>query len=247
MGRSGEYGSRRNALCRTISQPLRRAGWRLAPECTASDRLGGEEEAQSNGYLSRTGHDVGRRDRGSLAQVHALRVVGPVGRRPDPGRARRGRLFLFARRHALPRLQLAADERQHRPRRPARDRCDQGPGREARLCQPVHGHRATRATGREAGRARARRHRRLLLHQRRRRGERERDQARPPGDRPAEDPGPLPLVPRRNRWRHRRDRRPASLGGGERRVGRRPRTRLPPLGASPSPSRSRSRSARSRK
>ena len=72
-------------------------------------------------------------------------------------------------------------------------------GRDAGLRQPVHGDRAAGAAGREAGRARARRHRRLLLHQRRRRGQRERDQARAPVHRPAQDPGALPLLPRRHR------------------------------------------------
>ena len=43
------------------------------------------------------------------------------------------------------------------------------------------------------------RHRRLLLHQRRRRGQRERDQARAAGDRPPQDPRALPLVSRRDR------------------------------------------------
>ena len=52
---------------------------------------------------------------------------------------------------------------------------------DARLRQSVHGHRAARAARREAGRDHARRHRRLLLHQRRRRGQRERDQDRAAG------------------------------------------------------------------
>ena len=61
---------------------------------------------------------------------------------------------------------------------------------------------AARAAGREAGRDHARRHRRLLLHQRRRRGERERDQARARRHRPPQDPRALSLVPRRHGRRH---------------------------------------------
>ena len=54
-----------------------------------------------------------------------------------------------------------------------------------------------RAAGREARRDHAGRPRRVLLHHRRRRGQRERDQARAIGHRAPQDPGPLPLVPRR--------------------------------------------------
>ena len=51
---------------------------------------------------------------------------------------------------------------------------------------------------REAGRDPARRHGQGVLHARWRRGDRERDQARPPLHRPAQDPRPLPRVPRRD-------------------------------------------------
>ena len=56
------------------------------------------------------------------------------------------------------------------------------------------------------------RHRRLLLHQRRRRSQRERDQARAAGHRPPQDPGALPLVSRRHGRQHDADRRSAALG-----------------------------------
>ena len=56
------------------------------------------------------------------------------------------------------------------------------------------------------------RHRRVLLHQRRRRGQRERLQDRARGHRPSEDPGALPLVPRRHR--RRRSRPPAIRAAG---------------------------------
>ena len=59
------------------------------------------------------------------------------------------------------------------------DRRHHGAGRAAGLRQPLHGHRAAGAPRREAGRDHPRRHRHLLLHQRRRRGQRERHQAGP--------------------------------------------------------------------
>ena len=91
-------------------------------------------------------------------------------------------------------------------------RAIQEQARGAGLRQPVHGHRGARAAGRQARRDHAGRHRRLLLHQRRRRGERERDQARARGDRPPQDPRALPLVSRRHRRQHDADRRSAPLG-----------------------------------
>ena len=80
--------------------------------------------------------------------------------------------------------------------------------------------------GREARRDRAGRHRRLLLHQRRRRGQRERDQDRAAVHRPPQDPGALPLVPRRHGRRDDADRRSAPLGRRARHARRRPRARI---------------------
>ena len=51
----------------------------------------------------------------------------------------------------------------------------------------------------------------VVLHERRRRGERERDQARALVHRPPQDHRPLPLLPRRHRRRDHADRRPAPL------------------------------------
>ena len=144
--------------------------------------------------------------------AHALRVVGPVQGRSDPGRGREGLLVLDARGQALPRLQQPVDVREHRPRRSARDQGDPGSGGHARLRQPVHGHRAARAARRKARVDRPGRHRRLLLHQRRRRGERERHQDRADVHRPPQDPGALPLVSRRDR--RARLRSPAIRGAG---------------------------------
>ena len=77
-----------------------------------------------------------------------------------------------------------------------------------------------------------------LLHQRRRRGERERDQARALVHRPAQDRRALPLLPRRDRRRDHAHRRPAPLarraGDPGRRADARP-LHLPLPGRSPRP------------
>ena len=78
----------------------------------------------------------------------------------------------------------------------------------------------------------------LLLHERRRRGQRERDPHRAGRDRPPQDPGALPLVPRRHRGRDRAHRRPAALG---RRAGAARASCAPPTSTS-GRARSRSRS-----
>ena len=63
----------------------------------------------------------------------------------------------------------------------------------------------------DARRGDARRPLRLVLHERRRRGQRERDQARAHGHRPPQDHRALPLLPRRHPRRRLADRRPAPL------------------------------------
>ena len=151
-----------------VHRPRRRAGRFLKTERAIDD---------ARPCHPRADHDR-RRDRRALEEAHDLRVVGAGRRRSDSGRAREGRLLLDAGRQALHRLQQPADVRQHRPRRRARHQGHPGAGGDARLRQSVHGHRAARAARREARRDHARRHRRLLLHQRRRRGQRERDQDR---------------------------------------------------------------------
>ena len=95
----------------------------------------------------------------------------------------------------------------------------------ARLHQPVHGQRSPGPARRQARRDHARRHGRVLLHQRRRRGQRERDPHRPRGHRPPQDPGPLPLVPRRHRRQPDAHRRSAPLGGRAGHSRRGPRAR----------------------
>ena len=71
---------------------------------------------------------------------------------------------------------------------------------------------AARAARAEARRDHTRRHRHLLLHERRRRGQRERDPHRARRHRAPQDPRAIPLVPRRHRRSHRAHRRSAPLG-----------------------------------
>ncbi len=149
----------------------------------------------------------------ALCKQHTpLRVVGPERRRSDPRVAGQGHLLLDPGRQALHRLQQPVDVRQRRPRPPGDHQGDPGPGRVARLHQPVPGQRSPGAAGRQARRDHPRRHGRVLLHQRRRRGQRERDPHRPRGHRPPQDPGSLPLVSRRHRRQPDAHRRSAPLG-----------------------------------
>ncbi len=68
--------------------------------------------------------------------------------------------------------------------------------------------------GQKLARDLPRRHRRLLLHQRRRRGQRECDPHRAAGHRTTQDPGALPVLSRRHRRQPHRHRRSAPLGDG---------------------------------
>ena len=139
---------------------------------------------------------IERGDRPTLTRAHVLLVVGPGRDRSDRDRPRRGRLPLHARGPADPRLQQPADVGQHRPRRSPRHRRDHGPGDEAPVRPAGLRHRAPGAPRGQARRDPAGRPRQGLLHPRRRRGDRERDQARPRLHGPAQDPRPLPRLPR---------------------------------------------------
>ena len=85
--------------------------------------------------------------------------------------------------------------------------------------------------GAQARRAPAGRSRQGLLHARRRRGERERDPDREGGDRPAEDPRAVPLLPRRDVRDDHAHRRPPTVGERARDAGRRARARPVPRDA----------------
>ena len=130
---------------------------------------------------------------------------------PAAGRRRRGLLVLGLRGEPLPRLRLAARQRVDRPPAPEDRPGDQGPGR-----PPLH-HRAqprerqARRAGPPPRRARARRPRHGVLHQRRRRGQRERHADGATAHRPQQDHGAVPLLPRRNARGDHGDRRSAPL------------------------------------
>ena len=94
---------------------------------------------------------------------------------------------------------------------PKLDRRDQGAGREALHDRAADGDRAALAARRAARRGDARQPEDVVLHQRRRRGERERDQGRALVHRPAQDDRALPLLPRRHGRRDHAHRRPAPL------------------------------------
>ena len=98
----------------------------------------------------------------------------------------------------------------------------------------------------EARRDPARRHEQGVLHARRRRGDRERDQARPPLHRPLQAPRPLPRLPRRDARGDDADRRLPPLGERARPRRRRPLPRHAPLGREGAAARSTSRSRASR-
>ena len=171
--------------------------------------------------------------------AHVLLVVGPGCRRPDRHRPRRGHLPLHARRQADHRFQQPADVGQHRPRRPAGHRRHHRAGDEAAVRPAGLRDRDPGATRRQARRDPARRHGQGVLHARWRGGGRERDQARPRGERPAQDPGPLPRVSRGDARGDDVDRRSAPVGqrAGHRR--RRPLSRHAPLGRGGTTSRGR--------
>ena len=146
---------------------------------------------RTDGHQRRAGDDE-RGDRRPLPGAHDLLVVGAGCPRPDRDRPRRGRLPVHARGQADPRLQLAADVGQHRPRRPARRRRDHRAGDPAPVRPAGVRDRDPRPPGPEAGRDPARRHEQGVLHAGRRRGDRERDQARAPPHRPLQAARPLP-------------------------------------------------------
>src|SRR5262249_4016058 len=136
-------------------------------------------------------------------------VVGAERDQPAAGRRGRGSLLLGLRRQPLPRLRLAAGQRLYRPPAPEGGRRDQGAGRPPVHDRPGHGRgEPLRARAPTRG-GHARRPHDVVLHERRRRGERERDQARALVHGPAQDRRPLPVVSRRDRRRDHVDGRPA--------------------------------------
>ena len=124
-----------------------------------------------------------------------------------------GRYFYDYDGKALPRLRLAARERLDRPFAPEGRAGDQGPGREARDDRAADGDGVALAAREAPRRGDARRSQHVVLHERRRGSERERDQARALVHRPPQDHRALPQLPRRDSRRDHAHRRPAPLGG----------------------------------
>ncbi len=153
-------------------------------------------------------------------------MVGAGRDRADRGRRRRRAVLLGLRGQALPRLRVAARQRQHRSPAPEDRRGDQGAGRQALHDRAADGERVALAPRAPARRGHAGRPVHVVLHELGCRGQRERDQAGSPLDRPAQDRRPLPLVPRSDARLDRPDRRPAPLAerarDGRRRADARP-------------------------
>ena len=152
-------------------------------------------------------------------------MVGAERDRPDPRGRRRRPPLLGLRRQALPRLRLAARQRLDRLRASEADRGDQGAGREALHDRAADGDGATLTARAPARRGHAREPEDVVLHERRRRGERERDQGRPLGHRPPQDHRPLPQLPRRDGRRDHAHRRSAALARRAGAAGRRAHAR----------------------
>ena len=167
-----------------------------------------------------------RADQGGREGVRPPLLVGAERDQPDPGRRRGGPPLLGLRRQALPRLRVAARQRLDRLPASEAHRGDQGAGRAALHDRAADGDRAALAARAPARRGHARQPEDVVLHERRRRGERERDQGRALGHRPPQDHRPLPQLPRRDRRRDHAHRRSPPLacraGAARRRAHARP-------------------------
>ena len=139
-------------------------------------------------------------------------VVGAVGARPAPGRGSGGPLLLGLLREALPRLRRrsSSTSRSATSTRSWSRRSRSRPTGSARS-RPRDGERQALRARAPDRRGDARRPEPHVLHERRRRGERERGQARALGDRAPQGDRALPLLPRRDGRRRSRSRRPAAL------------------------------------
>ena len=141
---------------------------------------------------------------------------------------------------------LAARQPQHRPPAPQAGRRHPGAGRPAVHDRPVPRQRRAQRGGPPHRRAGARRSRHGVLHQRRRRGHRERHAHGPPAHRPPQGARHLPQLPRRDRRRDHAHRRPAPLAERARLPGRRPLLGPVPVPLGRSTPRPRPRSASGR-
>ena len=149
--------------------------------------------------------------------------------RPVADRRRGGFVRLGLRGAALSRFLVAARQHEHRPSAPEGRRCHPGPGRPAVHRRPAVRLRRARRSGAAHRGNRSRRSRQGFLHERGRRGDRERDAPRAPSHGPHQGPRGLPLVSRLDDDGHQPDRRPASLGERLRQRRRRALLRALPL------------------
>ena len=129
--------------------------------------------------------------------------AGAVSRRH---RRRVGQRRVGSRGHALPRLLEPARQRQHRAPASRRHRRDPPPGRSARDDRTGRREPRARRSRQADHRARSRGLLEGLLHERRRRRDRERDPHGAPAHRSRQGAVDLPLVPRQHRRGDRRDR-----------------------------------------
>ena len=193
---------------------LRRRSPQGRSELRSSTRATGEEERSDGNDRDgpeRHRPESGRADRRRREGACSLLVVGAERDQPDRRCRGRGSALLGLRRQALPGFRVAARQRQHRPSAPEDHPGDQGSGRQAVHDRAADGERVALAARPDAGRGDARRPLGLVLHERRRRGQRERDQARPHGHRPPQGDRALPLLPRRHPRRRLAHRRSAPL------------------------------------
>ena len=168
--------------------------------------------------------------------LHSWSVQDAIN--PIPVAGAEGRYFWDYDGQALPRLRLTARQRLDRARPPEGDRGDQGAGREALHDRAADGDGAALAARPDAGRGDAGQPEDVVLHERRRGGERERDQARALVHRAAQGDRALPLLPRCDRRRDHAHGRSAALVRGARAPGRRAHARPVHLPLPRRPSRS---------
>ena len=159
------------------------APWALAGQSPASPATGDSVSSAERSFSDDSrdeSHGSGADPRRRPRLPHPL-VVGAVRAQAACRRRRGGPVLLGLRRQALPRLRFAARQRLHRPPAPARHPGDQGPGRQALHDRPADGERQAVGARPPHRRGDARRPEPHVLHERRRRGERERDQDWPAG------------------------------------------------------------------
>ena len=209
------------SMCHRVSHAENRCRRPPTPECRHDDYDSAHDHSRNRQpYVGTIAAPRRRLRQRSFPRVPL--VVGAGGARPDRDRRCTGLEVLGRARHDLDRLHEHAREHEPRASAPEDDPGDQGPGRHA-----VHGGPAVRERPAQRGRppdrreGQSRRGRRTLregvLHERRRRGRRERSPPRQGIHGPDEGVVGLSQLSRRHGPHGRADRRTATLG--ERTVG----------------------------